>query len=66
MLKSIDDRTPEDLLHAIRILSSYETGETVNLNILRDKKEKTITVEVPDDLQSWERPFPAARPTVAA
>jgi len=60
VLKSIDGRTPQDLLHAIRILSSYESGETVNLKILRDKKEKTITIEVPDDRQSREPPLPGA------
>jgi hypothetical protein len=59
VLKSIDGRTPKDLMHAIRILSSYENGETVNLKILRDKKEKTITIEVPDDRQSWDRTVPA-------
>jgi hypothetical protein len=63
VLKSIDGRTPEDLMHAIRILSSYENGETVNLKILRDKKEKTITVEVPDERQSWGGPVPAVAPT---
>jgi len=64
VLKSIDGRTPKDLLHAIRILSSYENGETVNLEILRDKKKKTITVEVPDDRQSRDRSAPVVRPSV--
>jgi len=63
VIKSIDGRTPQDLLHAIRILSSYENGESVNLNILRDKKQKTITVEIPDDRQSWDRTSPVLRPT---
>lgn len=63
VIKSIDGRTPKDLLHAIRILSSYENGETVNLKILRDKKEKTISIEVPDDRQSWDRAAPVVRPT---
>lgn len=62
VLKSIDGREPKDLLHAIRILSSYESGETVNLQILRDKKKKTITVQVPDDRQSLERTMPSAWP----
>ena len=65
VVKSIDGRTPDNLRHAIRILSSYESGETVNLKILRDKKEKTITVEVPDNRRSQVLPVPSASPVVA-
>jgi len=62
VLKSIDGRTPENLRHAIRILSSYESGETVNLKILRDKKEKTIKVDVPDNQRSSLRVLPETMP----
>lgn len=65
VLKSIDGRTPDDLRHAIRILSSYKSGESVNLKILRDKKEKTIKVDVPDNRRSHVVPLPAARPAAA-
>ena len=62
VLKSIDGRTPENLRHAIRILSSYESGETVNLKILRDKKEKNIKVDVPDNQRSFLRALPETMP----
>jgi PDZ domain len=65
VLKSIDGRTPENLRHAIRILSSYESGETVSLKILRDKREKTITVEVPENRRSHAMPMPAPAPAAA-
>ena len=65
VLKSIDGRTPDNLRHAIRILSSYESSETVNLKILRDKKEKTITVEIPDNRRSQVDPLPPASPAAA-
>ena len=65
VLKSIDGRTPENLRHAIRILSSYESGETVSLKILRDKREKTITVEVPENRRSHEMSMPTPAPAAA-
>jgi len=52
----IDGREPKDLLHAVRILSSYEVGETVNIEIMRDKRKQTITVEVPDNRHSMLMP----------
>ena len=66
VLKSIDGRNPESLRHAIRILSSYESGETVNLTILRDKKEKTITISVPDNRHSFVVPTPESAPAAHA
>jgi hypothetical protein len=66
VLKSIDGRSPESLRHALRILNSYESGETVNLQILRDKKEKTITIKVPDNRHSFVVPVPGAAPAAIA
>jgi S1-C subfamily serine protease len=65
VLKSIDGRTPENLRHAVRILSSYESGETVSLKILRDKKEKTITIEIPDNQRSQLGAVPTPSPALA-
>ena len=65
VLKSIDGRTPENLRHAVRILSSYESGETVNLMILRDKREKTITIEIPDNQRSQRGMVPLPSPALA-
>jgi S1-C subfamily serine protease len=63
VIKSIDGREPKDLHHAVRILSSYEGGETVNFEIMRDKRKQTITIEVPDDRRSFLVPRPAVAPT---
>ncbi len=65
VIKSIDGRTPSDLRHAIRILSSYQSGETVNIEILRDKRKQTVTVEVPDNRRSFIAPLLPAAPVLA-
>lgn len=49
VLLSIDGREPNDPHHAFRILRSYETGETVNLEVLRDRDELDISFEVPEN-----------------
>ncbi|MEM9690785.1 MAG: PDZ domain-containing protein [Pseudomonadota bacterium] len=49
VIKSIDGREPESVGHAMRILSSYEPGESLDLNILRDKRKRTLKIEMPDD-----------------
>ena len=65
VIKNIDGRTPGDLRHAIRILSSYQSGETVNIEILRDKRKQTVTVEVPDNRRSFVVPASPASPVLA-
>jgi len=47
VIQSIDGRKPTDVRHAMRILSSYEGGESLKLGIMRDKKKRTIEVEIP-------------------
>ena len=49
VIQSIDGREPKDVRHALRILSSYQSGETLELGIMRDKKKVTIDVEIPAD-----------------
>ena len=66
VIKSIDGRTPKDLFHAVRILSSYESGEIVNIKIMRDKRQQTLTVEVPDDRVSLIAPDIAVAPVLGA
>jgi len=65
VIKNIDGRTPNDLRHAIRILSSYQSGETVNIEILRDKRKQTVTVQVPDNRRSFVAPAQSAVPVLA-
>jgi hypothetical protein len=47
VIQSIDGREPKDVRHAMRILGSYQAGETLKLGIVRDKKKRTLDVEIP-------------------
>jgi len=49
VIQSIDGREPKDVRHAMRILSSYQAGEKLELGIMRDKKRVKIDVEIPAD-----------------
>ncbi len=49
VIQSIDGREPKDVRHAMRILASYTAGEKLELGILRDKRKRTIDVEIPED-----------------
>lgn len=67
VIQSIDGREPSSVNHCMRILGSYQPGEKLVLNIMRDKRRQTIEIEVPDDRSSHlvpghERP---ARPAKA-
>ena len=48
VILSIDGREPRSPSRALRILRSYEEGETVNLEIMRDRDRMTLSVEVPE------------------
>ena len=52
VILSIDGREPSSVNHCMRILSSYQPGEKLVFNIMRDKKRDTIEVEIPDDRTS--------------
>ena len=49
---NIDGRSPTSVSHAMRILGSYESGEELKIEIMRDKRKRSITLEVPDNRQS--------------
>ena len=49
VIQSIDGRVPTDVRHALKILSSYESGEKLELGIMRDKKKRELEIEVPAD-----------------
>lgn len=49
VIQSIDGREPTSVGHAMRILGSYQPGESLELSIMRDKKRRTLDVEIPDD-----------------
>ncbi len=61
VIQSIDGRKPTSVHHAMRILGSYQSGETVSIEIMRDKRRQTISIEVPDDRQSSVVPPPVPK-----
>jgi S1-C subfamily serine protease len=48
VILAISGRTPNSPEHAIRILSSFESGETVEFSIMRDGRRRTSEYTVPD------------------
>jgi C-terminal processing protease CtpA/Prc len=66
VIRKIDGREPTSVRHAMRILSSYQPGETLKLEILREKKQRTLDIEMPDDRSGmmFQAP-PPARPASA-
>jgi S1-C subfamily serine protease len=68
VIQSIDGRKPNSVRHGLQILGSYQAGEKLELQIMRDKKRKTLTIEMPDGRRSmlfdnFTAPvFPAAAP----
>jgi C-terminal processing protease CtpA/Prc len=59
VIMDIDGRTPASASHALRILSSYQAGEKLKLNILRAKKRMSFEVTVPED--TFEQHFEGPR-----
>ena len=60
VIKTIDGRVPNDVRHAMKILSSYQSGEKLELGIMRDKKKRKLDVAVPADQRgSLYAPMPA-------
>ena len=47
VILDIDGRKPTSVTHAIRILHSYQQGETLELRIMRDQREESLDIEVP-------------------
>ncbi len=47
VITSIGGRKPANPSHAMRILRSYEKGETVSIEVLRKQKRMTVTWKVP-------------------
>ncbi|MEL7310133.1 MAG: PDZ domain-containing protein [Pseudomonadota bacterium] len=48
VIQSIGGRAPRDIGHALRILGSYEPGETLDVDIVRQKRPQTIAIEIPE------------------
>jgi S1-C subfamily serine protease len=43
---AVDGRAPSSPSHLLRILRSYETGETFKLDIMRNRKRETVTARI--------------------
>jgi C-terminal processing protease CtpA/Prc len=62
VIQSIDGRKPGSVDHCMRILASYQPGESLELDIMRDKRKETLRVSVPDSRTSALEPVIAPRP----
>jgi S1-C subfamily serine protease len=64
----IDGRVPTNASHALRILSSYQSGEKLKVNVLRMKKRTSFEITMPDDVlddRSEDRRFRIHRDVLA-
>jgi hypothetical protein len=64
VILNIDGREPSSASHAMRILGSYESGETFTIEIMRNKRKQKVSVEVPDNTRSWLPHEPPQAPAV--
>ena len=48
VIVSVDGRRPSSQTQLMRILRSYEEGETMQISIMRQREPMTIDIEVPD------------------
>jgi predicted metalloprotease with PDZ domain len=55
VILSIGGRKPTSPAHAMRILRSYEAGETVSIEIMRHQRRQTLSWTVPQPEGGWRR-----------
>ncbi len=48
VITAIGGREPQNSRHAMRILRSYQPGESVEIRVLRDRRAQTLTAKVPE------------------
>lgn len=51
VILNIDGRVPSNSSHFMRILRSYQPGETVTLRIMRDRKPVDVKVTLPEEIR---------------
>jgi C-terminal processing protease CtpA/Prc len=61
VIVAIGGRKPTSPMHAMRILRSYDEGETVSIEVLRKQKRSTLTWKVPDQESRFRRLMPSTR-----
>ena len=65
VIVAIGGREPQNGRHAMRILRSYQPGESVDLKLLRDRKPQALSVKIPERSgREFRRPAPPPRPPV--
>lgn len=64
VIQSIDGREPTSVSHAMRILGSYQGGEKLDIEIMRNKERQTISIEMPDHRRGQMSQFHFAAPQV--
>lgn len=64
VILTIGGREPQDPGHALRILGSYQPGETVELELMRDRKRREVLLRIPEDADPAApvRPLPPSPP----
>ena len=57
VILDVDGRRPTDQSHLVRIMRSYEAGETMHIAIMRNRTHETVSVPVPerDNDFTWNR-----------
>jgi hypothetical protein len=53
VILEISGRQPQSPEHAMRILSSFETGESLPVSVMRQRRRETVTITVPDQRDEW-------------
>ena len=53
VILAIGGREPTSPSHAMRILRSYDEGETIRMEIMRNKRPETITATMPEKDSDW-------------
>ena len=61
VIVAIGGRRPTSPMHAMRILRSYEEGETVSIEVLRKQKRTTLSWKVPDQESRYRQLLPGTR-----
>lgn len=52
VILKIDDREPSSVDHAMRILRSFDVGESLDISVMRDKRRRKLTMTIPDPSQA--------------
>lgn len=56
VITAVDGRKPGSPGHLLRILQSYDSGESVKFDIMRNRKQETVTGKIPESEGRWRGP----------